>query len=115
MPDSASVELVENSFNHMYYDVYTDKPSLLVVSEIYYPKGWKCYIDDVETEIFKTDHILRSVFIQEPGSHSVKFVFSPDRFNWLVKISLIGHIILYLGFLLLIVIYFLNRKKKKAV
>ncbi len=114
MPDSASVELVENSFNHMYYDVYTDKPSLLVVSEIYYPKGWKCYIDDVETEIFKTDHILRSVFIQEPGSHSVKFVFSPDRFNWLVKISLIGHIILYLGFLLLIVMYFLNRKKKKG-
>ncbi|MFC1887846.1 hypothetical protein ACFLYK_03455 [Candidatus Cloacimonadota bacterium] len=115
LPDSSNIELIESSFNHMYYEVYTDKPTLLVVSEIYYPKGWKCLIDDVETEIYKTDHILRSVFIEEPGNHSIKFIFSPERFNWLVSLSLIGHIILYLAFLIIILLHFRNKKENTAV
>jgi len=115
LPDSSSVVVSEVSFNRMSYDVYTDKPSLLVVSEVFYPKGWKCYIDGVESEIFKTNHILRSVYIGEPGQHEVKFVFSPDRYNRLTTLSLIGHIILYALLAFLLVKYFIGKKKKPQV
>ncbi|KQC11055.1 MAG: hypothetical protein APR54_11350 [Candidatus Cloacimonas sp. SDB] len=113
-PDSSYVEVAEASFNHISYDIFTDKPSLLVVSEIYYPAGWKCYIDEVETEIFKTDHILRSVFIAEPGTHQVEFRFSPDRFNRLTRIALAGHIILYLVFFILILLHFVKKRRSAA-
>lgn len=111
LPDSSDIEIVEASFNRMIYDVYTDKPSLFVASEIHYPKGWKCFIDNKEVEIYKTNHILRSVFIKEPGKHRVKFVFGPERFNWLVKISLVGYIFLYIMLIILLVLYIKQKRR----
>ena len=79
-PDSSFVKVKKASFNEMMYEVYNDKPSLLVVSEVYYPKGWKCYVDDKEVEIYKTNHILRSIYIDKAGKHIVHFVFRPETF-----------------------------------
>ena len=56
------------------------EPALLVLSEVYYPAGWKAYVDGVETEILKTNYIMRSVAI-EPGKHEIRFVFEPVRFT----------------------------------
>lgn len=61
----------------------TDKPSLLVLSEIYYPAGWKAFVDGEETEIYKTDYILRSIYLT-PGAHKVEFVFDP----WTYRVGL---------------------------
>ncbi|TLY29472.1 MAG: hypothetical protein E6K56_08400, partial [Ignavibacteria bacterium] len=54
----------------------TANNALLVLSEIYYPAGWKAFIDGTETEIFKTNYILRSVLVPA-GSHIVEFRFDP--------------------------------------
>lgn len=51
----------------------------LVLSDIYYP-GWKAYIDGKETTIYKTDYILRSVFL-EKGTHNVEFIYDPISFK----------------------------------
>ncbi len=56
------------------------KPALMVLSEIYYPAGWKAYVDGRETKIYKTDYILRSIFLQS-GNHDIKFVFEPKTFT----------------------------------
>ncbi|MCK4357516.1 MAG: hypothetical protein KAW92_01995 [Candidatus Cloacimonetes bacterium] len=95
-PDSSFVKLEEASFNQMKYKVFTDEPGLLVISEIYYPPGWKCFIDGKETEIYKTDHILRAVYIDSPGEYEILFQFVPETFIKYYHISVIGHIIAYL-------------------
>lgn len=111
-PDSSSVKMMKVGFNDLSYEVYTSKPALLVISEIYYPEGWKAFVDGKETEIFKTDHILRSVLIDTPGEHEVKMVFSPDRFNKYLTISKVGHVIAYLFLLGCLVLIIKNRVKK---
>ncbi len=65
-------------------------PGLLVLSEVYYPAGWKAFIDGAETGIYRTDYVLRSVFVPA-GTHEVVFSFDPEvyalgytltRFAW---------------------------------
>jgi hypothetical protein len=46
------------------------RPCLLVFSEVYYPPGWKAYVDGEEVEIFQTNYAFRSVYL-EPGEHTV--------------------------------------------
>lgn len=95
----------ENRVKISHYDIHkielhaeVAKPAHLVLSEIYYPAGWKAYIDGQETKIYKTNYILRSIFLQ-PGTHKIEFVFNPLMFNlglWLsigtfiVLLSVIG-------------------------
>lgn len=46
------------------------RPCLLVVSEVYYPPGWKAFVDGSETAIYRTNYAFRSVYL-EPGTHTV--------------------------------------------
>jgi len=114
-PDSSYVK-VTPSFNTMKYDIYTDKPALFVASEIYYPAkgGWKAYIDGEEVPIYKTDHILRSIYIEKPGDHEVVFEFSPQTFLKYYKISLIAHIFAFACLIAAAVLAILNRRKEKG-
>ncbi len=56
------------------------QPALLVLSEIYYPAGWKAFVDGQETKIYKTNYILRSILL-EPGTHDINFVFKSNSFK----------------------------------
>lgn len=75
-PDSSSAEIAEYQSRRIVIKAYTSSPALLVLSEVYYPAGWKASIDGTETEIFKTNYILRSVVVPA-GSHEVTFTFDP--------------------------------------
>ena len=73
----------------MTFDVFTEKTSQLVVSEVYYPNGWKAYIDGKPTEIYKTNYILRSVTIPS-GKHTVVIRYAPSDIFIGLTISLIS-------------------------
>ncbi|MDZ7340166.1 MAG: YfhO family protein, partial [candidate division KSB1 bacterium] len=71
-------------------------PALLVLSEIYYPAGWKAYVDGKETKIYKTNYILRSIFLQ-PGEHDIEFAFKPTSFRIGLLISVLTALLLVAG------------------
>lgn len=78
-------------------ETHVAQAGLLVLSDIYYPAGWKVFIDGQESKIYKTNYILRSVFLQ-PGDHKVVFKFQPASYGWGVWISLITLLLLMVLF-----------------
>lgn len=83
------------------YDVLASGNNILVLNEIYYPAGWKAYIDGQETEIYKANYFQRAIIVP-PGKHMVEMKFHPETYyrgrtisimaNILVSILLIGGI-----------------------
>jgi len=105
-PDSQKVELVKFTPNHSQYNVYTDKTSLFVISELFYPPGWKIDIDGKPVEkIYKTDHAVQSIVIPA-GNHKIELNFEPDSYYRNVKISYAS-----LGILYLVILFGLYKEK----
>ena len=112
-PDSsASVKLSKADIHNIEYDVNASGNNLLVFSEIYYPAGWKAYIDGNETEIYKTDYLLRSIVVP-PGQHQVEFKFHPASYYTGKSISITANIIIVLVLLIGIGGFYFKKKKIK--
>jgi hypothetical protein len=79
-PDSASARITEYQSRHIAIQVFASSPALLVVSEVYYPAGWKAFVDGKESEIYKTNSILRSVLVPA-GAHEVAMNFDPPMYR----------------------------------
>jgi uncharacterized membrane protein YfhO len=75
-PDSTQAAITEYKSRSITIKAYASSTALLVLSEVYYPAGWKATIDGTETEILRTNSVLRSVVVP-PGDHTVVFSFNP--------------------------------------
>lgn len=53
----------------------TDKSSVLMFTDTYYP-GWKAYIDNTETPIYRANYTFRAVEVPG-GTHTVRFAYEP--------------------------------------
>lgn len=96
-PDSSTATVSTFTPDQMVLDVYTDRTALLVVSEVYYPRGWTATLEDgTELPIYKTNHLLRSVVIPA-GRHTLTMTFHPTTYYTGIWISWIGWIIVYAG------------------
>ncbi|MBN2091302.1 YfhO family protein [candidate division KSB1 bacterium] len=91
--DSNNVVIKSYDIHKIELETQVKNPALMVLSEIYYPAGWKAYINGEETKIYKTNYILRSIFLP-PGTHKVEFIFAPVTFKLGFWISLSVLIIL---------------------
>ena len=49
----------------------------IAVFEIYYPYGWKAYIDGTPVDHFRVNYLLRALNIPA-GKHDIRFEFQPD-------------------------------------
>lgn len=76
----SSVEVTLHTPHRIEMSVDAAAPCLLVLSEIYYPAGWRAEIDGDPTEIHKTNYVLRSVVVPE-GRHDVVMTFEPLSFT----------------------------------
>lgn len=66
--------------------VETNSSGLLFISDSFYP-GWRAYVDDVETKIYRADFAFRGIVVPK-GKHMVKMVYQPDSFYNGLKISI---------------------------
>jgi uncharacterized membrane protein YfhO len=98
-PDSAAtIQLVFNRNNIIQYTSNASSNQFAVFSEVYYPRGWKAFIDGKETDIVKVNYVLRGLPIPA-GKHTIDFKFEPQSFILGDQISLVIGI---LSFLILI-------------
>lgn len=75
----AYVRLSQYGLNDIHYESSNAAAGLAVFSDIWYPYGWKAYVDGKETPIIRADYVLRALRLP-PGKHKIDFVFHPKKF-----------------------------------
>jgi hypothetical protein len=90
-----TIELISYKPNELEYQYSAEEERFAVFSEIYYPAGWKCYIDGNESKYFRTNYVLRGMIVPA-GSHQIKFIFKPSSYFLGNKISFASSILLIL-------------------
>lgn len=86
----------------------TNIPQILFLSDNYYP-GWKAYVDNKETKIYRTNYTFRSIYLPK-GNHLVKFTYQPTSFKVGFTISLLS-----VTTILFIVFFELNKIRKLKI
>ena len=103
--NTSSIVVAEKKSDYIRYDVSSDDTGLIIFSEIFYPKGWKAYINDQELTIERFNYILRGLEVPK-GKHRLEFVFDPT----IVKLSSNISLFSTLGFMFIILVMILKRK-----
>jgi hypothetical protein len=78
---------ISNSVSETKWDVHrielngsAQEPGFLVLSEVYYPPGWKAKLNDQPVETYQTNHVLRGVFVPK-GEFNLTFEYDSTRFK----------------------------------
>lgn len=105
----SKVNLLSYRANKLEYEINAQSEELIVFSEVFYDKGWKAFIDGVETPHLRVNYILRGLKVN-PGTHKILFKYDLPIFNYSSIISFSSSIIvLILCFLML----FFNLKERQ--
>lgn len=103
--DSTSVVdvgLVQFSPREIEWRLETDADRWLVVSEVYYPAGWRAMLDGKEIEIEQANYLLRAVYVPA-GSHVLRMEFNPGTHRAGLWLSGLSTFLVYGGLLLLLI------------
>ena len=107
--ENEKIELISYQPDELHYKYSASEEKLVVFSEIYYPAGWKGYIDGKENQYFRTDWVLRGMIVPA-GDHEIKFTFKPVSYYIGNKISLASSLLL----ILLCIGYFISKFNLKT-
>jgi len=107
--ENEKIELVSYQPDELLYKYSAREEKLAIFSEIYYPAGWKCYIDSKENKYFRADWVLRGMVVPA-GDHEIKFTFRPASYYVGNKVSLASSVLL----ILLCAGYFITRFNRKS-
>lgn len=108
---TAFIKLTSYVPDKICYHTRNSKAGLAVFSEIFYPDGWKAYIDGREVPILRVNYILRGLEIPQ-GDHSVIFEFNPTSLHVTEKIGYAATVTLLLGALGWTGNYYIRRRKR---
>jgi hypothetical protein len=107
----ASISLSVYDNDVVSYSVNAPTPQFAVLSEVYYPRGWKAYADGKEVPIVKTNYVLRGVSLPA-GTKELKLTFKPDSYYKGRTITFITELVIVLLLIVAIGLYIKNNKRK---
>jgi hypothetical protein len=111
-PDSTTSVTIEKYLDeNIYLNVTASGNNFLFLGDTYLGKGWKAYIDEKETKIYRANHNFRGIIVPK-GNHKIHFEYLPESFVITKNVALVLSSLVVLG---LIVSVGLNFKKKKEV
>ncbi len=87
---SGTAEIIEYGNRRARMLVKSETGCFAVLTDTWYP-GWKAYVDNNETEIYKAYGVFRAVYVK-PGLHEVVYRYEPLSFTigiWVTLVSLI--------------------------
>ena len=96
--DNAKIQLTKYAPDYVEYDCNATKDGIAVFSEIYYPYGWKAYIDGNPTDHFRANYTLRAMNVPA-GQHHIRFEFRPATVEKWGKVSVACCYLIYLTIL----------------
>ena len=92
--EGSSIKLTSYAPDVLTYKSQSSADGTVVFSEIYYPYGWKAYIDGKPAEIFRANYLLRAMNIPA-GQHEIRMEFRPDSIRKGNTIAIICIMIMY--------------------
>ena len=95
---TATIKLTKYAPDYVEYDYSANEKGTVVFSEIYYPYGWKAYIDGKATDHFRANYTLRAMNVPA-GQHHIRFEFRPDTVEKWGKVSVACKYLIYLTIL----------------
>ncbi len=110
--ENEKIELVSYLPDVLTYKYTAKEEKLAVFSEIYYPAGWKAFVDGKETPYFRANYILRGIVLPA-GDHEIKFSFEPSSYYTGNKISLASSLLLILLFAGYYAYVFIRKQKSE--
>jgi len=78
---------------------------------VYYPAGWKAYVDGEEVPIYRANYLFRAVPVPA-GEHTVTLRFEPESHRIGLIISWITTLLVYGTVLGIIGVSYLRKRKK---
>lgn len=81
--------------NKLTYTSISDEQQFAVFSEIYYPDGWKAFIDGKEVPIHRVNYLLRGIEIPA-GEHDLEMRFEVPKYETSNNVALAGSVLLAL-------------------
>jgi hypothetical protein len=87
-PGWQAASVTSFSPNRIVVSAATGGPSLLVLSEVWYP-GWQVRVDGVAQPDLLVDGVVRGVYL-DAGTHTVEWRYRPLSLRWGAAITLVG-------------------------
>lgn len=110
---TATISLIQNLNDKIDYQYKSTTPQVAVFSEIYYPRGWNAYIDGKKSDYFRTDYVLRGMYLPA-GDHKIEFRFEPSSYTLGNTVSIISTFIVLLIIIAASVFYFRRKENHKS-
>jgi len=91
----SEISLSSYSPDRLVFQARANGEKLAVFSDIYYPAGWKAFIDGDEVEINRVNYILRALMVPD-GTHTIEFRFEPESVKMANTLAWIGGVLIIL-------------------
>ncbi len=88
--------------NRLTYKARTTNGGVAVLSEVYFPWGWKATVDGNPVEIGRVNYLLRALNLPA-GDHDIELSFDPDSLHVTGTIATIAIIAIYLALIAAVV------------